>query len=81
LHRSVLSADTANFRGSFQSAHRRVAQPSFFANNPHGLSFGLRAYHFFDSTTFSASMSNACWATIFFNRESRPPANASDAFR
>src|SRR5579859_2429310 len=51
-----------------QPAGAPLAQMSFRANDPHGLSSSLRAHHFFDSTTFRASMSSACCATIFFNR-------------
>jgi hypothetical protein len=36
-----------------------LTQPAFFASHPHGLSFCPRAYHFFDSTTLSASISSA----------------------
>src|SRR5579863_5496730 len=35
-----------------------LAQPGLFSRHTHRLSLLLRAYHFFDSTTFSASMSN-----------------------
>jgi transposase len=45
-----------------------LAQTRFLARHPHGLSLRRWAYHFFDSTTFSASMSSACCATIFFSR-------------
>src|SRR3989441_9541872 len=45
-----------------------LAEPCFFSHNTHRFSFRPRAYHFFDSTTFSASRSSACCATIFFSR-------------
>src|SRR6266849_2336199 len=45
-----------------------LAQPRFLPYDTHCFSLGLRAYHFFDSTTFSASRSSACWATILFSR-------------
>jgi hypothetical protein len=35
-----------------------LAQLSFFASHPHGFSLCPGAYHFFDSTTFSASTAN-----------------------
>ena len=47
LNASALSARNANSRGSSPSDHWRVAQLPLFANHPHGLSFCLRAYHFF----------------------------------
>jgi hypothetical protein len=45
-----------------------LAESDFFPHDTHRFSLRLRAYHFFASTTFNASMSNACCATIFFNR-------------
>ncbi len=45
-----------------------LAQPGFLPYDTHRFSLGLRAYHFLDSTTFSASRSSACWATILFSR-------------
>src|SRR6267143_3499451 len=45
-----------------------LAQPGFFAHDSYRFSLRRWAYHFFDSTTFSASMSSACCATIFFSR-------------
>src|SRR5262250_3936116 len=45
-----------------------LAEPCFFSHDTHRLSFCPRAYHFFASTTFSASRSSACCATIFFSR-------------
>jgi len=47
-----------------------LAEPCFFSHDTHRFSLRPRAYHFFASTTFSASRSSACCATIFF---SRPP--------
>lgn len=35
-----------------------LTQMAFFASHPHGLSFRPRAYHFFGSTTLSASISS-----------------------
>jgi hypothetical protein len=43
-----------------------LAESGFFPHDTHRFSLDLRAYHFFDSTTFSASMSSACWATILY---------------
>src|SRR6266404_168227 len=45
-----------------------LAQPCFLSHDTHRFSFRPRAYHFFASTTFSASRSSACCATIFFSR-------------
>src|ERR1700758_1564320 len=45
-----------------------LAQARFFPHDTHRFSLRLRAYHFFDSTIFSASRSSACCATIFFSR-------------
>jgi len=45
-----------------------LAESDFFPHDTPRFSLRLRAYHFFVSTTFSASMSSACCATIFFNR-------------
>src|SRR6266851_4848883 len=44
------------------------AEPGLFPHDTHRFSLCLRAYHFFASTTFSASRSSACCATIFFSR-------------
>src|SRR6266852_3355397 len=45
-----------------------LAEPCFFSHDTHRFSFRPRASHFFASTTFSASRSSACCATIFFSR-------------
>src|ERR1700730_14494507 len=45
-----------------------LAEPRFFPHDTHRFSLRPRAYHFFASTTFSASRSSACCATIFFSR-------------
>ena len=45
-----------------------LAEPCFFSHDTHRFSLRPRAYHFFASTTFSASRSSACCATIFFSR-------------
>src|SRR5579864_1037832 len=45
-----------------------LAEPCFFPYDAHRFSLRPRAYHFFASTTFSASRSSACCATIFFSR-------------
>src|SRR2546427_13240088 len=45
-----------------------LAEPGFFSHDTHRFSLRPRAYHFFASTTFSASRSSACCATIFFSR-------------
>ena len=45
-----------------------LAQPCFFPHNTHHFALSLRAYHFFDSTTFSAPISSACCATTFSSR-------------
>ena len=57
-----------------------LAQLSFFASHPHGFSFCPRAYHFFDSTNLSASISSACWATIFFRRAYIAEPNPGEYF-
>jgi hypothetical protein len=44
-----------------------LAEPCFFPHDTHRFSFRPRAYHFFANTTFSASRSRACCATIFFS--------------
>src|SRR5712692_7507990 len=45
-----------------------LAEPCLFSYDTHRFSLRPRAYHFFASTTFSASRSSACCATIFFSR-------------
>ncbi len=45
-----------------------LAEPCLFPHDTHRFSLRPRAYHFFASTTFSASRSRACCATIFFSR-------------
>src|SRR5947209_17892817 len=45
-----------------------LAEPCFFSHDTHRFSLRPRAYHFFASTTFSASRSSACCATMFFSR-------------
>src|SRR5579862_5004729 len=45
-----------------------LAQPCLFPHDTHRFSLRPRAYHFFASTTFSASRSSACCATILFSR-------------
>src|SRR6266436_4681204 len=45
-----------------------LAEPCFFSHDTHRFSLRPRAYHFFASTTFSASRSSACCATILFSR-------------
>ncbi len=45
-----------------------LAESYLFPHYTHRFSLRLRAYHFFASTTFSASRSSACCATIFFSR-------------
>src|SRR5271163_4424885 len=51
-----------------QPAGASLAEPCFFSHDTHRFSLRPRAYHFFVSTTFSASMSCACCAMIFFSR-------------
>jgi len=56
-------------RDTIQDPHQaRSGQPSFFARDPHRLSPRQRAHHFFDTTTFNASRSSGCCATIYFSR-------------
>ncbi len=45
-----------------------LAEPCLFPHDTHRFSLRPRAYHFFASTTFSASRSSTCCATIFFSR-------------
>src|SRR5713226_5910977 len=45
-----------------------LTEPCFLSHDTHRFSFCPRAYLFFASTTFSASRSSACCATIFFSR-------------
>src|SRR5216684_10430 len=45
-----------------------LAERCFFSHDTHRFSLRPRAYHFFASTTFRASRSSACCATIFFSR-------------
>src|SRR6266702_6670667 len=54
-----------------------LAHPSFFARDPHRCSLRQRAYHFFDSTTFSASRSSACCPRSSSAVRSRPPAGVA----
>ena len=51
-----------------QPAGASLAEPCLFPHDTHRFSLRPRAYHFFASTTFSASRSSACCATIFFSR-------------
>src|ERR1700739_1264921 len=59
---------------SDQPTGASLAKPCFFPHDTHRFSLRPRAYHFFASTTFSASRSSACCATIFFNRPSSSPS-------
>jgi len=45
-----------------------LTESYFFPYDAHRFSLRPRAYHFFASTTFSASRSSACCATILFSR-------------
>src|SRR5689334_18130848 len=45
-----------------------LAEPCLFPHDTHRFSLRPRAYHFFASTSFSASRSSACCATILFSR-------------
>ncbi len=56
-----------------QPTGMQLAQPCLFPHDTHRLPLALRAYHFFESTSFNASMSKACCATILFN----PPFSSS----
>src|SRR5258708_40136526 len=45
-----------------------LTEPCFLSHDTHRFSFCPPAYHFFASTTFTASRSRASCATIFFSR-------------